>query len=376
MATRKRKAPVEVTAPKATEPKKPKTIRKKKGAPKAADAIEDAGNDEVPAPKAARISADVGDANVMADGEDGKRPSRKAAKKVNTVVEEYGQLAHDPQNDGDITAPFWLGRFMEVETVPDELSASDLDNEIHPIFAKDKFSQVDYSVIETPARLATNLLFFGNLQPTIWTMLNKGEHELVYGAEPDKIGILRFGAFELRSVYYGYPVEDDVRDPESIDEAMAEEITDALLNLAGMVKFRRDDEVVGPGAVTVPCFALHLKSWYFDRGVGSTVRISDRLYQRLYDASTKYPEDLAELLTVQFQFAVMLVHELSMGSSWHLKPLRTTSLSSETPPWQRPASKVRFGYSVGILERSSPTLRTMILVDTAQIPMTKRAGAG
>ncbi|KAK5111839.1 hypothetical protein LTR85_011737 [Meristemomyces frigidus] len=187
--------------------------------------------------------------------------------------------------------------FMETENYSVVAPLADLNNIVHPLFAQLNFKTVptDWTVMETPARLASRLLEAPALQPMFYTILNS--HPVVQGeAVSDE---------ELEDQVHEYAEADDIPDL-TLTAAQTRLVNDGLTALAGMIGFVSSTEV-DQGAV---CDADATRSTddHFLNGIGSTISYSSADYSRL--VTMQGTNDWPLLRTTQFQWAIMLVHEV------------------------------------------------------------------
>lgn len=242
----------------------------------------------------------------------------------------------DPDDDLPATLPakrkaannVWKSLFMKTEIVPTAgFGGTPLDNTIHPLFAESQFEGVDdYEVLRMPARLATNLLESEALPSMFWTMLNHRElydecyfkadrylHEL---PERDHGGEKQYAyRSPVDSEWYGFEAHGKLH------------ISAALVNLVPFVHFRISD-TPAEGAVTNGLVGEEVSYEEhggradlrpYPMGVKTETNISRNTYSRLRDATNDYDDDngdLAYLLQLQFEFAVMLMHEICHCLLW------------------------------------------------------------
>lgn len=192
-------------------------------------------------------------------------------------------------------AAFWRSQFMKTENYPTVAPQADLNNSIHPLFEKRNFKSVNvnWNIIRTPARLATKFLRAEAIQPMFHTILS---HHPVLQAG------LRTNEDKAIWRYVG----PDDQPARKLTRLQTANIDTALAALARMIRFVRDNSV-NEGGVTDPDDRMPTDT-YFPHGVGSTIRYAGGTYQKMVDARTRGDWPLLRIL--QFEFAIMLVHEV------------------------------------------------------------------
>ncbi|KAK4543533.1 hypothetical protein LTR36_005428 [Oleoguttula mirabilis] len=223
-------------------------------------------------------------------------PKRGISKKV--VGPKKGEkrgVAPDGPTQEPKALDFWGSVFMKTENYPATAPEANLDNDVHALFAQSNFisPQMDWTMMRTPAMLATKLLQAPALQPMFYTISN---HHPVLQA-----GVVSSEGHPI----YEYSQADDVKD-RTLGRADSEGIEIGLVALAGMIRFVQID-TVGNGGSSVPDTTRPTDS-YFPNGVGSTIRYSHAEIEKLVRAEAT--ADWPLLRTAQFQFASMLVHEV------------------------------------------------------------------
>ncbi|KAF2167796.1 hypothetical protein M409DRAFT_53760 [Zasmidium cellare ATCC 36951] len=204
--------------------------------------------------------------------------------------------------------------------------ASDLTNDIIPLFARDRYrSKIDYSVLEPSLRLASQLLSSGGAASWLVTMVD-GDIHFVRGTAKgarvqwseidsmrDSVGIAIFPQL-ARHLKEGY-----FQDVEKTGERAAH----ILQNLSNMIDIdfaNLPPDVRGYSkAVEGPLGPDLMTHW--PRGVRSQVFVAAEKYFELFKLTTRQKEgllsnkELERLLLTQFSYAMTLVHEV--GHSVH-----------------------------------------------------------
>ena len=208
--------------------------------------------------------------------------------------------AASKSTDADVDE-FYKTDFMDDEVLSKDFELDILPNAvIHPLFAREQFvsKDVDYSVLEPSVRLASQILKSGVLDTLYATMLEHGEIEKL--EKKKRVD---------RKILYRYPVADS--DPDRrLTRSQTENVTQALADLAGFVKFRSDPKQPS-GACTKarrPKRKEDLNGDFFSKGWPSTIRYSNKAYTKLLKATTA-GTDLPLLLVTRYEFAIMLIHE-------------------------------------------------------------------
>ena len=247
-----------------------------------------------------------------------RRPRRIAAQtsqaKTKTLYEilDARKPAFDEDNSSQEDA-FFTGPFLGRETIPNDLKLSDLCNNIHPIFAKELFDRaMNYDVLLVPLRLASLLLEFETLKPMLWTIIRRNVVEAPDAENDDE-----------KARKCAYTVADDIRELKKMDQNQVSQVAQALRCLPSMVRYQLDVELPqgcmakaasgeGPhSAVAVSGDGPHP---HFQGGTKSLVKVSDHSYRRLETATKEHSDgnpDMAELISVQFNIAVSMVHEIT-----------------------------------------------------------------
>jgi len=187
----------------------------------------------------------------------------------------------------------------------DEVFLGDLDNDIHPIFAKHNFPGADYSVLEPVLRLASQLLLCKR-SLTFWHAIFNGKEEKI----PDL-------SEKYETEIYEYHRKEGPLSARDIAITKLE-----LLRLADMVRFCRETpstrrEGLGEPLSGLCCSCLdpnrfEERSWGF-HGRGSDISYSEVLYQELID-DLKNNRD--ETIKGQFNFAALMVHEVAHAATY------------------------------------------------------------
>lgn len=235
-----------------------------------------------------------------------KAPAKKKGGKASTKAESTTVAPDAPVPEDKFVTGFYATEFMKIERFDKALTAEQLQTDIHPIFAKQNFLSVsiDYNRVITPVViLATQLLEADALQPFFYTML--ANVPVLQPAETTEKG----------EPVWAYTAAADQRD-RVMTPANKQLVEDGLVALADMVGFFMDPKV-DTGATTVIAMDTLTKDnrythpFYPATGRGSFINYSPKYYRQLDRATKQDPVDWPLLRSMQFLFAVALVHEVS-----------------------------------------------------------------
>ena len=178
----------------------------------------------------------------------------------------------------------------------DELKIGLLRNQVHPLFSNPLQSALPkYSVVEQSAKLASHFVECGSLDRIFLAIWDNGQHGRGWRStsKPNEVG-------------YEYP-------PEALDETVPItpadriRIRNLLKALSDNIYYRLDKTI--DHALTHSLTDEKVTDKAFSKGERSRVVIPARMYDSLRKA--KACKDVPLLLKLQFEFAVMLVHEIS-----------------------------------------------------------------
>lgn len=204
------------------------------------------------------------------------------------------QSTAEKVSSNDTPGPsFHKTRFMKPESTTSKiLRLGRLTNRTHPLFRRHRFFparfEIDYNIVKQSACLASRFLECGRLDSLLKAIILPKD----FWQNPDDA--------------QDWAVQYDTQLP-AIDEEDKKAIRDVLdqlsMNIIWCVRDFPDE-----GAVTNQVGDEHVELPECPYGYKSIVEISAKTYDALADATAK--EDLPLLLTLRFQFAVMLVHEV------------------------------------------------------------------
>ena len=178
----------------------------------------------------------------------------------------------------------------------DELRIGLLRNQVHALFSESLRTAVpDYSVVEQSAKLASHFVECGVLDRLFLAIWDNGKHGRGWRSRtnPNKVG-------------YEYPPED-LDETVPITPADRIRVRKLLKTLSDNIYYRVDDKA-DAHAITHSLINDKVPDKSFSKGERSRVKISVNIYNALRTAQCG--KDAALLLRLQFEFAVVLVHEI------------------------------------------------------------------
>lgn len=208
------------------------------------------------------------------------------------------QAAGLSQNDTDIDNFLTKTKFMKKEsTTAKTLQLGRLTNEIFPLFGEEMFVEhdgfkPDFDVLEQPARLASRLLQCGAADRLLKRIVMPEKNHV--WVDPND--------------YKKFGLEDDIGSG-AVTEKDRGFIRQWLVHLSKYTEIVVSKDIE-TGATTTQLGENHIFEEECPDGFSSTVSISSKMYNALVEA-TKDPNDVPRLLMLRFEFAVMLVHEMT-----------------------------------------------------------------
>lgn len=192
--------------------------------------------------------------------------------------------------------------FAQIEESSDEsLSLGALGNDIHLLFQKAQFLDLpndNFQVLEPSARLASKFLESGTL--------DKFFHIIFHGSTTF--------AGKIRKVNSRQYIISDM-DPEvEVAASQIDEVKKGLNQLAKHCHYRITKQVANQGS-TIPLDQKHRVARY-STGCKSEMRISRTDYNKLIKVTETRSTDVPYLLALQFEMAVLLLHEL-VHACWY-----------------------------------------------------------
>lgn len=200
---------------------------------------------------------------------------------------------------------------------------TDLSNAVHPIFAEQRFTdeRINYSVLEQSLRLTSRLIEMS--LPFFYTLFFAG----VKACHSDTADVkgLEFNNLSQR-----------------LTISQAARTRDMLHSLCGVITFQVEDDDTYDGG---RCMAVHDgESLHSDglRGLRSVIFIGQRVYNEAVKVHHGTTPDAVYRLSIQFQVAVLLGHELahSVVEAVHSKTpqhrffLPTSQVAEEGYEWE------------------------------------------
>lgn len=190
----------------------------------------------------------------------------------------------------------------------DDVALGDLDNEIHPVFAKHNFPGVDYRVLEPVLRLASLLLSSEHLMH-YWHALFLGPRRLLVHL----------------SKKHGEPVTEFWAKRGPLSQMDVARTRLHLLRLASVIRFYRgigsdspryargSPKHLGHGSTGCSIDPSRGNLVYMGYvGVGSDIEYCDNIYEKLENAKMQSP---CRILQLRFLLAVTLVHETAHAAT-------------------------------------------------------------
>lgn len=192
--------------------------------------------------------------------------------------------------------------FAEIEESCDEsLPLGALGNDIHVLFQEAQFRDLpndNFQVLEPSAQLASKFLESGTL--------DKFFHIIFHGSTTS--------AGKIRKVNTRQYVTSDMDPDVEVAAPQIDDVKRSLNQLAKHCHYRIAKEVENQGT-TAPLNQTHQIARY-PSGCKSEMRISRIGFDKLVEVAGKSPIDVPYLLTLQFEMAVLLLHEL-VHACWH-----------------------------------------------------------
>lgn len=175
------------------------------------------------------------------------------------------------------------------ETTTNDLALRSLSGAIHPVFyGLLMVPQLQFSVVQQSAILASHYLESGVLDHVIATISNEGKPGRLFQAKDG---------------------EKDHEIPLSSSPSGRAKVQVVLSKLAETLNFRLDATIVGDAETETVQDPSYFDSM-FPNGVKSIIKVSNAKYNRLRDAVQAPVTDVPLILYLQMDFANTLVHEI------------------------------------------------------------------